>query len=189
MQYKDGDSRKIEQETRLTVVNLVLDTIRNGGQALIFASTRRNAVSAAKTVASHMDKALYPKSGSKLVKKSLEDKIRKSLDDEARKILDVGERTGLSDELAELVRCSVAYHHAGLSGAHRKVIEDAFKTRAIKVLTATPTLAWGVNLPARTVIIQDYRRFEAGLGNYPISVLDYKQMAGRAGRPEIRQVR
>jgi helicase len=45
-------------------------------------------------------------------------------------------------------------------------------------------LAWGVNLPARTVIIQDYRRFEAGLGNYPISVLDYKQMAGRAGRPK-----
>ena len=45
-------------------------------------------------------------------------------------------------------------------------------------------MAWGVNLPARTVIIQDYRRFEAGLGNYPISVLDYKQMAGRAGRPK-----
>ncbi len=184
VQYKDGGSRRVEQETRLTVVNMVLDTIANGGQALIFASTRRNAVSAAKSVASHMDKALFPKSGSKLVKKSLEDKIRKNLDDEAHKILEAGERTGLSDELAELVRCGVAYHHAGLSGAHRKVIEDAFKARTIKVLTATPTLAWGVNLPARTVIIQDYRRFEAGLGNYPISVLDYKQMAGRAGRPK-----
>jgi helicase len=71
-----------------------------------------------------------------------------------------------------------------LSGAQRKIVEDAFKERKIKVLTATPTLAWGVNLPARTVIIQDYRRFEAGYGNYPISVLDYKQMAGRAGRPK-----
>jgi len=184
VQYKDGSSRKVEQETRLTVVNMVLDTIANGGQALIFASTRRNAVSAAKTVASHMDKALYPKSGSKLVKKSLEDKIHKTLDEQAHKIIDAGERTGLSDELAELVRCGVAYHHAGLSGVHRKVIEDGFKSRTIKVLTATPTLAWGVNLPARTVIIQDYRRFEAGLGNYPISVLDYKQMSGRAGRPK-----
>jgi len=184
VQYKDGGSRRVEQETRLTVTNMVLDTLKNGGQALIFASTRRNAVSAAKTVATHMDKALFPKSGSKLVKKSLEDKIRKTLGDEAKKILDAGERTGLSDELAELVRCGVAYHHAGLSGAHRKVIEDGFKARIIKVLTATPTLAWGVNLPARTVIIQDYRRFEAGLGNYPISVLDYKQMAGRAGRPK-----
>ncbi len=184
IQYRDGESRKIEQETRLTVINLVLNTLRNGGQALIFASTRKNAASAAKTVASHMDKVLVPKSGSKIVKKSLEQQARSVLDKEARKILDAGEHTGLSDELAELVRCGVAYHHAGLSGAHRKVIEDAFKERKIKVLTATPTLAWGVNLPARTVIIQDYRRFEAGLGNYPISVLDYKQMAGRAGRPK-----
>jgi ATP-dependent DNA helicase len=184
VQYKDGSSRKVEQETRLTVINMVLDTLKSGGQALIFASTRRNAVSAAKTVASHMDKALYPKSGSKLVKQSLEEKTRNVLNAEAKKILDAGERTGMSEELAELVRCATAYHHAGLSGAHRKIIEDAFKERKIKVLTATPTLAWGVNLPARTVIIQDYRRFEAGLGNYPISVLDYKQMAGRAGRPK-----
>ena len=184
IQYKDGESRKIEVETHSAVINLVLNTLRAGGQALIFASTRKNAVSTAKTVASHMDKILVPKSGSKLVKRSVEQQTREFLDKEAKKILDAGERTGLSEELADLVRCAVAYHHAGLSGAHRKVIEDAFKERKIKVLTATPTLAWGVNLPARTVIIQDYRRFEAGLGNYPISVLDYKQMAGRAGRPK-----
>ncbi len=51
IQYKDGGSRRIEQETRFTYINLVLDTLRNGGQALVFASTRRNAVSAAKTLA------------------------------------------------------------------------------------------------------------------------------------------
>jgi helicase len=186
IQYKDGESRKIEQETHFPVVNLVLNTLKNGGQALIFASTRKNAVAAAKTVASHMNKA-QPKTGSKLVKRSLEEETKKVLEKEAKKILDAGERTQLSEELADLVRCATAYHHAGLSGAHRKVIEDAFKERKIKVLTATPTLAWGVNLPARTVIIQDYRRFEAGLGNYPISVLDYKQMAGRAGRPKYDQ--
>ncbi len=49
-------------------------------------------------------------------------------------------------------------------------------------------MAFGVNLPARMVIIQDYRRFEAGYGNYPISVLEYKQMAGRAGRPKYDKV-
>jgi len=184
IQYRDGESRRIEQETRLTVINMVLSTLRSGGQALIFASTRKNAVSAAKLVASHMDKVLVPKSGSKLVKKSTEARNREILQEEAKKILESGEHTQMSDELAELVCNGVAYHHAGLSGVHRKIIEDAFKERKIKVLTATPTLAWGVNLPARTVIIQDYRRFEAGLGNYPISVLDYKQMAGRAGRPK-----
>ena len=183
--YKGGESRKIERETSFTFINMVLNTLRNGGQALIFASTRKNAVSAAKTVASHMDKVLVPKSGSKIVKKGLEEQTKAPLEKEAHKILEAGERTQMGDELAELVRCGVAYHHAGLSGAHRKIIEDAFKERKIKVLTATPTLAWGVNLPARTVIIQDYRRFEAGLGNYPIPVLDYKQMAGRAGAAEV----
>lgn len=184
IQYKDGGSRKIGQDTRLTIINLVLDTIRNGGQALIFSSTRKNAAAAAKNVAIHMNKVLVPKRGSKIVKQSLEEQTRATLEKEAKKILEAGERTQLSEELANLVRSATAYHHAGLTGAHRKIIEDAFKERKIKVLTATPTLAWGVNLPARTVIIQDYRRFEAGLGNYPISVLDYKQMAGRAGRPK-----
>lgn len=182
--YRDGDSRKIEQETRFTVINLVLNTLRSGGQALIFASTRKNAVAAAKQVATFMDKVLVPKSGSKLVKKGLEEKTKSVLEKEARKILEAGEHTPISDELADLVRRGVAYHHAGLSGPHRAIIEQAFRERRIKVLTATPTLAWGVNLPAHTVIIQDYRRFEAGLGNYPIPVLDYKQMAGRAGRPK-----
>ncbi len=183
IQYKDGSARKIEQETRFTHINLVLDTLRNGGQALVFASTRKNAVAAAKTISGYMNKA-GPKTGSKLVKQSLEEVNRKVLESVAKKISEAGEKTQLSDELEEMVRCGVAYHHAGLSGAHRKIIEDAFKERRIKVLTATPTLAWGVNLPARVVIIQDYRRFEAGYGNYPISVLDYKQMAGRAGRPK-----
>ena len=183
IQYKDGDSRRVNQETRFTYINLVLDTLRNGGQALVFASTRRNAVSAAKTLAGHMNKAA-PKTGSTLIRHTMEKANRETLEKEAYKIEETGEKTQISDELADMVRCGVAYHHAGLSGAQRKIIEDAFKERKLKVLTATPTLAWGVNLPARTVIIQDYRRFEAGYGNYPIPVLDYKQMAGRAGRPK-----
>ncbi len=55
-------------------------------------------------------------------------------------------------------------------------------------MTATPTLAFGVNLPARMVVVHDYRRYEPGYGYYPISVLEYKQMAGRAGRPRYDKV-
>ncbi|MEJ2243098.1 MAG: helix-hairpin-helix domain-containing protein [Candidatus Bathyarchaeota archaeon] len=62
-------------------------------------------------------------------------------------------------------------------------MEKSFKEGKIKVLTATPTLAIGMNLPARVVIINEYRRYEPGYGYYPIPVLEYKQMAGRAGRP------
>ncbi|MBS7627360.1 ATP-dependent DNA helicase, partial [Candidatus Bathyarchaeota archaeon] len=75
------------------------------------------------------------------------------------------------------------FHHAGLTGIHREAIEDAFRERLLKVVCATPTLAAGVNLPARVVILNSYQRYEVGYGRYPISILEYKQMAGRAGRP------
>jgi ATP-dependent DNA helicase len=171
IQYRDGDARKIEKKARDSAINLALNTVKTGGQALMFASTRKNAVTLARKVADEITGAL-----SKPAKRSLEH--------EANRILAAGERTRLSESLAEIVKCGTAFHHAGLGGGHRRIIEDAFREGKIKILTATPTLAFGVNLPARTVVIQDYRRYEAGYGYYPISVLEYKQMAGRAGRPK-----
>jgi helicase len=169
--FKDGDARQIEKATKNSAINLALNTIKSGGQALIFASTRKNAVALAKKAAGEIEEVL-----SKPVKRALER--------EAERILATGEKTRISESLAELVRLGTAFHHAGLGGGHRKLVEDAFREGKIKVLTATPTLAFGVNLPSRTVIIQDYRRYEPGYGYYPISVLEYKQMAGRAGRPK-----
>ncbi len=171
IQFKDGDARKIERKTSNDTVNLALNTVKTGGQALVFASTRKNAASIAKKIADQTGKEL-----SKLAKKTLEH--------EAERIRVADEKTQLSETLADLVRCGAAFHHAGLAGAHRKIIEDLFRQGRIKVLAATPTLAFGMNLPARVVIVQDYRRYEAGYGYYPISVLEYKQMAGRAGRPK-----
>jgi len=175
IQYKDGDARKIEKKTKNGAINLALNTIKTGGQALVFASTRKNSVTLAKNIAEHTSEVLSRP-------------IKRTLEHEAEKILSAGERTRISESLADLVKCGTAFHHAGLAGAHRKLIEDLFRQGKIKVLTATPTLAFGVNLPARTVVIQDYRRYEAGYGYYPIAVLEYKQMAGRAGRPKYDKV-
>ncbi|MDW8023337.1 MAG: ATP-dependent DNA helicase [Nitrososphaerota archaeon] len=175
IQFKDGEAKKIEKETSNPALNLALNTVKTGGQALIFTSTRKNAVTAAKKAA--------PK-----IAEALSKPLKRALEREAEKILAAGEKTRISEALAELVRSGVAFHHAGLGGAHRKIIEDAFRGGKIKVLTATPTLAFGVNLPARTVIIQDYRRYEPGYGYYPISVLEYKQMCGRAGRPKYDKI-
>ncbi len=171
IQFKDGDARKIDAKTKNAAVNLALNTVKTGGQALVFASTRKNSARLAKHISEHTGEAL-----SKPIKRNLEH--------EAERILSVGERTRLSESLAELVKCGTAFHHAGLGGSHRRVVEDLFRNGKIKVLTATPTLAFGVNLPARTVVVQDYRRYEVGYGYYPIAVLEYKQMAGRAGRPK-----
>lgn len=175
IQYKDGDAKRIEKQTRDSAVNLVLNTVESGGQSLVFASTRKNAVTLAKKFAGEVEQIL-----SKPAKRSLEH--------EAERILSAGERTRISESLAELVKRGTAFHHAGLGGNHRRIIEESFRQGRIKVLTATPTLAFGVNLPARVVVIQDYRRYEAGYGYYPISVLEYKQMAGRAGRPKYDKV-
>jgi helicase len=175
IQFKDGNAKRISVETKNSPINLALHIIKQGGQALIFTGTRRNAVSLARKAAPEIEK---------LISKPL----RRSLRLMAQKILSTGERTRVSELLAELVEKGAAFHHAGLGGAHRKIIEDSFRDGKIKVLTATPTLAFGVNLPARMVVIQDYRRYEPGYGYYPITVLEYKQMAGRAGRPKYDRV-
>jgi helicase len=114
--------------------------------------------------------------------------LKRSLKQLSEQILATGARTRISEQLAETVKNGTAFHHAGLRGGHRKLVEDAFKEGKIKILTATPTLAFGVNLPARVVIINEYRRYDAGYGYYPIPVLEYKQMAGRAGRPRYDKV-
>ncbi len=171
IQFKDGNAFKIEKRSNSPAINLAIHTIKAGGQALIFAATRKSSVSLARKASTEMESVL-----SKPLKRSL---MRL-----AEEIRTSGERTRVSELLADLAAKGTAFHHAGLAGIHRRLIEKAFREGKIKVLTATPTLAFGVNLPARMVIVHDYRRYEPGYGFYPISVLEYKQMAGRAGRPK-----
>jgi Superfamily II helicase len=87
--------------------------------------------------------------------------------------------------LAILVKKGVAFHHAGLNQNCRTIIETEFRKGTIKLLSSTPTLAAGVNLPARRVVISSVNRYNAKVGaNRPISILEYKQLSGRAGRPQ-----
>lgn len=85
------------------------------------------------------------------------------------------------ESLSKVVLRGLAYHHAGLSLASRKIIEKGFRNRILRAVIATPTLAAGINLPARRVVVYT-RRFEGFLK--PITVAEFKQMAGRAGRPQ-----
>ena len=173
--FKDGGAQKVENATKNPSVNLALYTMKSGGQALAFAGTRRNSISLAKKISAK-------------TKPLLSKPLKRSLKQLSEQILTTGARTRISEQLAEVVSGGAAFHHAGLGGGHRKLIEEAFREGKIKVLTATPTLAFGVNLPARVVIINEYRRYEPGYGYYPIAVLEYKQMAGRAGRPRYDKV-
>ena len=171
IQFKDGSSRFIPHADSNPIFDTALEVVKEGGQVLIFAETRRMAVEMARKASAQLRRHL-PKPD------------RRGLENLAQRILATGERTRLSEVLAEQTLNGVAFHHAGLPGGHRKIIEDAFKAGKLKILSATPTLAAGVNLPARTVIISSYERYEPGYGRYPISVLEYKQFCGRAGRPK-----
>jgi helicase len=171
VQFKDGSSRFVPHTDTNPIFNIAVDVLREGGQVLIFAETRRSAVE-------------MGRKASALLRRQLPKPDRRGLENIAQRILSTGERTRLGEMLAEQVLNGVAFHHAGLAGGHRRIIEDAFKTGRLKILSATPTLAAGVNLPARTVIISSYERYEPGYGRYPISVLEYKQFCGRAGRPK-----
>eukprot|EP00879_Flechtneria_rotunda_P026679 GHRR01028485.1.p2 GENE.GHRR01028485.1~~GHRR01028485.1.p2 ORF type:complete len:101 (+),score=34.10 GHRR01028485.1:691-993(+) len=71
----------------------------------------------------------------------------------------------------------VAYHHAGLTHQERGLIEDGYRSGTLLVLTATSTLAAGVNLPARRVILRSLWQGRGIVGR-----AQYLQMVGRAGR-------
>lgn len=151
---------------------LVEQTVRNGKQALVFISTRRGTESTAEKMA-------------KFVKDKLTSDEKKELNKISDKILaSLSHATIQCHRLAGSVKDGVAFHHAGLSNKQRGLVEEAFKEGLIKIITATPTLAAGINLPAWRVIIKDLRRFDSGRGMNYIPVLEIQQMMGRAGRPK-----
>ncbi len=171
VQFREGASRIVAGQTNSPPLDIALDVVSKGGQALVFSETRRSAVEMGRKAALAMKgQAQRPE--------------QRSLDAISNRILSTGEKTRLSEALAGQVLTGAAFHHAGLSGIHRGIVEDSFREGRVKILAATPTLAAGVNLPARTVVISSYERYESGFGRYPISVLEYKQFCGRAGRPK-----
>ncbi|KAF7458842.1 U5 small nuclear ribonucleoprotein 200 kDa helicase [Cryptosporidium felis] len=90
-----------------------------------------------------------------------------------------------SNILKEILPSGIGIHHAGLSRSDRKIVEDLFSDSHLRVLVTTATLAWGVNLPAHTVIIKGTQVYQAERGEWTeLSPLDMLQMIGRGGRPQ-----
>ena len=88
-------------------------------------------------------------------------------------------------ELKDLLPFGIGIHHAGLPQSDRATVEDLFAARHLNVCVATLTLAWGVNLPAHTVIIKGTQIYSPEKGDWvELSPMDMLQMIGRAGRPQ-----
>ena len=161
-----GSERVVPAVRKDDDLNLMLDTIEEGGQCLVFVSSRRSAEAYAKRAAAALKKS------------------SPALDAYAD-IIEKADATNSGKVLAASVRNGAAFHHAGLPRAARAAVEEGFRKGEIAVISSTPTLAAGLNLPARRVIIRDYTRYEAGIGASKIPVMEYRQMAGRAGRPRL----
>ncbi|AXV37033.1 MAG: DEAD/DEAH box helicase [Methanobacterium sp. BRmetb2] len=163
---------KNKNEVVLKVLN---HSIEDESQILVFVSTRRFTESLANNIAGK-------------IKRKIPSDKKKAFKNVAKKILDVPQRRGsrpttICLKLAECVENGVAFHHAGLFNEQREIIEDEFRAGNLYMITATPSLMYGVNLPSKNVIIRDYTRW-TNQGPQNIPVFDYEQMSGRAGRPQ-----
>ncbi|WGI17358.1 ATP-dependent DNA helicase [Methanonatronarchaeum sp. AMET-Sl] len=165
----DGE-KEVGSDEDDVATSVVRDAVLEGGQALVFTSSRRNSRGAAGRVVGSLDDLLSPQEEDRLM--GLADEIR-----------DIEGVTDEEERLARYVERGVCFHHAGLRNKHLRRIESLFSNGDLKVICSTPTLAWGVNLPARRVVVRDYKRYDPNYGMKPIPVLDVKQMFGRAGRP------
>jgi helicase len=167
--YKTIELNK-ELELEETIVS---DTLNKGKQILIFCSTRKSTEALAERISKVVSR--------KLGKSDLE--LLKKLSDEIENVLEVP--TQQCKMLAKCVKSGVAFHHSGLVGKQRRLIEDNFRNGLIKVIVATTTLAAGVDLPAFRVLIKDAKRYHPTYGSIYIPTLEYYQMIGRAGRPRF----
>lgn len=162
----------IKEITSDATINIVLDTLEKYKQAIVFVNTKKGAEAIAERISGKV--------------KSVPGKEALLIADKAEKAL--ATPTKQCRRLGKVLRKGVAFHHSGLHYSQRELIETGFRERKIKVICSTPTLAAGLELPAYRVVIRDLKRFSGGWGMNNIPVLEYEQMAGRAGRPSFDKV-
>ncbi len=146
------------------LLKLALETIHINKQALIFAPSRASAEKTAEEI-------------SKLTAFNLPELEQQILHAASTP-------TKQCRKLSHCIKKGIAFHHAGLVQKQRELIEDEFRKGTVRIICATPTLSAGMSLPAFRVIIKSLKRYSGEWGLDWIPVLEYLQMAGRAGRPE-----
>ncbi|KXS15072.1 P-loop containing nucleoside triphosphate hydrolase protein, partial [Gonapodya prolifera JEL478] len=144
----------------------IIEKHSSGQAALVFCSTRKGASSAAEDVlkSARESNATFIRSDSqksRLAATPIKDK-----------------------KLKEVLVQGVAFHHAGLDSSDRKLVERLFLDGALRLICTTTTLAVGVNLPARLVVLKGTQKYVNGSYS-EYSELDVMQILGRAGRPQF----
>ncbi|CAI9111861.1 OLC1v1012190C1 [Oldenlandia corymbosa var. corymbosa] len=154
--------------------NKVVDSLRHGHQAMVFVHSRKDTVKTAEMLVELAEKheglEIFSVDGSHPQFEFKKKEVMKSRNKEVVKLFDYG----------------IGIHHAGMLRADRSLTERLFSDGLLKVLVCTATLAWGVNLPAHTVVIKGTQIYDAKAGGWrDLGMLDVMQIFGRAGRPQF----
>ncbi|MFB6120936.1 MAG: DEAD/DEAH box helicase [Halobacteriaceae archaeon] len=164
--YSHGENDFADKYRRLyTALDIAEPHLREDGQALVFVASRQDAVRAAE--------------------KARDELVQRDVPMGARGDYDFHTETDALENqtLRQSVLDGVGFHHAGLSRDDKNRVEEWFKQGTVELLFATTTLAWGVNLPARCVVLRDTKFHDPLEGEVDMNPLDVLQMLGRAGRP------
>lgn len=171
-----------EQEPKLfqrTVIisRLVRDSLVKEGQCMVVVQSRTDAEKVADDISRYLGASTFFDLDSK-AQLSIKEGEREKLRREIRR--SEPELPVCAQKLVQFMKNGVAYHHAGLPARYRGLIERGVRDQLVKVLVTTTTFEVGVNLPISLVIFADVRR-----GNNEMSIRTYRNLAGRAGRPEF----
>jgi activating signal cointegrator complex subunit 3 len=173
------DRSLMENKMNDVCYNLVKDSLRRGYQVMVFVHSRKGTSDAATALAqrasaaSELDRYFVTQgkdSASSEAYKRYADRVKKSR----------------NREVTNHFYNGMGIHHAGMLRGDRKLTESMFADGAIKVLCTTATLAWGINLPAHTVVVKGTDIYNPEKGKMvDLSILDVQQIFGRAGRPQF----
>lgn len=177
---------RVTHNKNSTIKKIVNDTLERQGQVLIFLNSRKSTLQQAR---------------------ELDPQVKKYLDEsKAEKLKEIAsylkEIKGHDKNLVKYLKNGVAFHHAGLLPKERRMVEDAYRNRLLKVICCTTTLSAGINTPARVVILKDFKKYVArsdtirdfsqyhengdGFSYFKaFTANEVFQMLGRAGRPGL----
>lgn len=151
----------------------VVESIKQGHQALVFVHTRKDTGKTARTLVD-------------LAAKAGELELFSNADHPQYSLIKKDVSKAKSREVVEFFESGFGIHNAGMIRSDRSLMERLFADGLLKVLVCTATLAWGVNLPAHTVVIKGTQLYDPKAGGWrDLGMLDVMQIFGRAGRPQF----
>ena len=136
---------------------------------IYFVFSRRKAEELARGLGRQVDETLLDES----TERRMQDRLRAAVDDLGLDVLD--------EELYALYSKGIAFHHAGLHVQLKALVEELYEHKLLSVLYTTSTFALGINMPAKTVVLDGLHKYD-GKTTRPLRVREFLQKAGRAGR-------